>query len=560
MNVQRKLFLSYLVIVAILLGLGAYSVYSLQAMNDNSSRMYENRVTPLNDLASIVQLAENTRVQMVTSVLNENPAFTEAAESNLEEINTYITAYEAHINNAEEQEIFETFQTEWEDFSAIVRNNIILIELENFEGAQMGLQQGGGPFQASSEALGELREINQTIAERLNNENTSSYEGTRLIVIILSVVAVAAAVGIALLMGRSIGKPLGRVSSQLRTIAQGDLTVALMRLKRKDEIGTLVKSMNEMQENLKGLIQNVSAASGNLSSQSEELTQSAGEVKAGSEQIAVAMQEVASGSETQANNAGDLASGMETFAVEMQGANTKGEEIHRSSEKVVALTQEGTALMEQTVAQMKNIDGIVKDAVQKVSGLDKQSQKISKLVGVINEIAEQTNLLALNAAIEAARAGEHGKGFAVVADEVRKLAEQVSTSVVDITGIVGDMQEESAGVVQSLEGGYQEVEKGTKQAETTGATFHSINQAVKEMSSGIQVITSSLAAMASNSQEMNATVEEIAAVSEESAAGVEQTSASAQQASSSMQEVTASSEELAKMAEELNELVLKFKV
>jgi len=179
---------------------------------------------------------------------------------------------------------------------------------------------------------------------------------------------------------------------------------------------------------------------------------------------------------------------------------------------------------------------------------------------VIQNIAGQTNLLALNAAIEAARAGEHGKGFAVVADEVRKLAEQVSFSVTDITGIVTKIQTESQIVTGALQAGYKEVELGTKQIETTGEKFNGINNALTEMVNIVHVTMDNLENITSRSDQMNTFIEEIAAVSEESAAGVEQTSASSQQTSSAMEEVSDSSKHLAELAEQLNELVLRFKL
>lgn len=377
----------------------------------------------------------------------------------------------------------------------------------------------------------------------------------------LIVIGVSLILGVALIIViiRTITKPLNVLSTSVKKISEGDLTENI-NVQSSDEIGQLAKDVNQMQISLKEVITNVSTASEQLSGQSEELTQSANEVRDSSQQIASTMQEMASGSESQANNASDLSSAMETFVAKIQEANANGEGIYTSSNDVLGMTTEGSELMELSVQQMEKIDQIVQDAVQKVKGLDSQSQEISKLVSVIKDIAEQTNLLALNAAIEAARAGEHGKGFAVVADEVRKLAEQVGVSVTDITSIVDKIQKESTGVAKSLQGGYEDVEQGTNQIKTTGETFTGINNAVKDMVAKIETVTNNLSSISSSSQEMNAFVEEIASVAEESAAGIEQTAASAQQASSSMEEISINSDEQAKLAEELSATIRKFKL
>ncbi|MFC4401646.1 methyl-accepting chemotaxis protein [Gracilibacillus xinjiangensis] len=392
---------------------------------------------------------------------------------------------------------------------------------------------------------------------------TSELEEAAEEILITTILVIAGTLIIGLLIVwfiiRSISQPLRSLTSSVKKISEGDLTETLT-VESKDEVGQLVSGVKEMQNSLRKIIQSVATASENLTGQSEELTHSAHEVKTGTQQIATTMQELASGSETQANNASDLSSVMDTFAEQMQEANYNGEEVYKSSNDMLVITEEGNQLMETSVKQMASIDQIVKSAVKKVQKLDHQSQEITKLVSVIKDISEQTNLLALNAAIEAARAGEHGKGFAVVADEVRKLAEQVGESVSDITKIVENIQIESNGVVESLQGGYQEVEKGSDKIRTTGKAFTNINQSAEQMVEKIRTVIDRLATMTSNSQEMNAAIEEIASVSEESAAGVEQTAASAQQASGSMEEVADSSDRLAKLAEELNGMISRFKL
>ncbi len=355
-------------------------------------------------------------------------------------------------------------------------------------------------------------------------------------------------------------REIPQVTNVMEQLALGNLSEGKLESKSKDEIGQLVTSANQLNQNLRVIVSQINLVSETVSSQSEELTGSANEVKTGSEQVASTMQELAAGTETQADRASDLSAGMSNFTHKVQEANENGYRIEENSKIVLNMTKDGAELMKNSILQMEKIDNIVRESVHKVQGLDKQSQEISNLVTVIKDVADQTNLLALNAAIEAARAGEHGKGFAVVAEEVKKLAEQVSDSVTDITSIVGNIQKESGLVSDSLQGGYKEVAEGKAQIESTGGTFHKISEAVTEMVKSITTIAGNLAEIAANAQQMNAAIHEIASVSEESAAGVEQTSASSQQISSIMEEVAAGSGQLAKLAEELNALVGHFKL
>ncbi|SHN36078.1 methyl-accepting chemotaxis protein [Gracilibacillus kekensis] len=362
------------------------------------------------------------------------------------------------------------------------------------------------------------------------------------------------------IFSRSITKPLGIVTGRMKELAAGNLSLAPIEVKTKDELASLAKEMNNMQHSLNNMITNISKASVSLNQQSDGLNKSSNEVKIGSEQVTTTMEELASGAEVQANHVSTLSQMMENFKEIVSDTNKEGTNVGNVSMEVLEKSESGSNLMQLSANQMTKIDQIVKEAVEKVRSLDAQSQEIGRLVSVIHDIAEQTNLLALNAAIEAARAGEHGKGFAVVADEVRKLAEQVSDSVSDITGIVSRIQTESTDVSNSLEEGYSEVEQGTTQILTTQETFTEINDSVKNMVDRMKHITTNLANVSSRTEEMNESIQEIASTSQESAAGIEETSASAEETSSSMEEVAGQAKQLDQLAFEMQEIVSRFRL
>jgi len=427
----------------------------------------------------------------------------------------------------------------------VAQKNISALELE------------GRDLMRTFEEMSNEREkdITQAGTSIMDDTNQALY-----VIVISAIVVVLLVVIIAQRTAAPISAGVRLVVDRMKNLAEGDLSEDKLKVRTNDEIGQLITAMNDMTENNRKMLHRINTVSGNVTSQSENLSQSAAEVKAGSDQVASTMQELAAGSENQANRAGEMAETMGQFAAKVAEANDHGKEVQTVSKDVLATTEEGRALMLRSTEQMEKIDHIVHDAVEKVEGLDKHAQDISKLVGVIKEIAEQTNLLALNAAIEAARAGEQGKGFAVVADEVRKLAEQVAVSVTDITDIVDNIQTESKDVTTSLHEGYKEVEEGTNQIRFTGNAFNDMSGKLANMAASIETISSHLSDIASYSDTIQTDIEEIAAVSEESAAGIEETSATSQQASSSMVQVSGSAAELARLAEQLNEDVQRFKL
>lgn len=551
-KISRKYITVYLLstVLIVLAGGLVYLQLNEGQKNIKALDVHNEQVDNMSQLASIIQLKD---VQIADYLLTEKDKYIDAFKDYQESFYTYVDALEPSLETKKEKETLDKIKAYDEKFNDLFFDDVLgSVEDDKDHTAILQRESLTAVRVTTVDLVEELMEIvgdNQQTAVQQANDRID-----------YSIITLAASIIIALVIGilamifisRGIAKNLNKIVHITKKVADGNLTIDSMEYGGKDEIGQLATAINQMKNNIRGILQKASTASSSVSSRSGALMQSSNEVTEGNGQVAATMEELSTGAETQANSASDLSEGMSEFVGRVQQSETNGQEIAANSDHVIQLTTSGMSLMDKSIAQMNKIDTIVQEAVQKVEGLDNQSEEISKLVRVIKNIADQTNLLSLNAAIEAARAGEHGQGFAVVADEVRKLAEQVSDSVSEITYIVTNIQSETSNVVDSLNAGYDEVKVGTTQIQETGQNFSTINESVTDMVTKIHSISSNLKDISGNSVHMNNLIEEIASVSEESAAGVEQAAASAQQTSSSMEEVASSAHELATLAEELN--------
>ena len=398
----------------------------------------------------------------------------------------------------------------------------------------------------------EIKDKGNMIANDMNS--------TKTILLILSYILTATAIILAFYLSSTISKPIKRLMDRVESIANGNLNHEPLTVTSNDEVARLTTAINAMSNQLKDIVTNIQDGALAVTESSNSLKIAAHEVTMGMNQTTETVEQIANGTEAQASSASDLRVIMQTFTQNVEHANENSAKVQTHSENVQSMTEEGRKLIHDTEQQMHKIDTIVKQAVDRVEGLNNQTREITQLVQVITDIADQTNLLALNAAIEAARAGEQGKGFAIVADEVRKLAEQVSHSVSNISTIVNNIQNETNIVTRSLVEGYEEVEKGSKQTNISSETYRNISVAITEMVSNIRSVTQNLQHIANNTNDIDNAIENIAAVSEQSAASSQQTAATIEEVASSMESVAQSAEQLNGTADKLQQVVQQFKL
>lgn len=387
------------------------------------------------------------------------------------------------------------------------------------------------------------------------NKDVSPIFQKTILVIVISMILGAIAV---FFITRSIIKPLRKLKEQAIIVSKGDLTEQI-KVQSNDEIGQLGQAFNEMQESLKGLVQQIENNVEKAASSAEELSASAEQTSAATEQVAVSVQEVANSAEAQTVA---LDKNSQALMDVSKGVNR----IVNSSMKVSELAYHTTKQAEiggeavtNTVNQMNSIHKSVMESNTRIQSLNERSKEVSSILDVITGIADQTNLLALNAAIEAARAGEHGKGFAVVADEVRKLAEQSQASAKEIHEIVQRIQKDTESSVQTMAYVTDDVETGVKVSNEAIETFNQIVQKMEEVTPYMEEVSATAQQMSAAIQEVTATSNELDTIAQGNAAASEEVAASTEEQLASMEEISASANSLASMAEELKGLISKFR-
>lgn len=470
-----------------------------------------------------------------------------------------------------------------------------------------------GEFRKTSD---ELVNYNEKLLEDRSKDAKVTADKEQQNTIVAVVVAIIIGIGIGIYFGRSISKPIVALTAVAGLVAQGDLTHVVPDIKTRDEIETLGKAFKTMVENLTNMVHQISSTSQQVAATSQQLSANAEEATKATQQVAMAIGEVAKGSAEQTKSVTDTVGTVDqvTQAIEqiasgaqeqnrnvmnttelVEGMSTKidimakgMEAVKGASQQNGVIAEEGGKAVEKTVVGMERVKDAVFESANRIKELGEQSNQIGEIIQVIDDIAEQTNLLALNAAIEAARAGEHGKGFAVVADEVRKLAERSGKATKEIADLITNIQKGTNVAVESMVIGTKEVEEGVIVAREAGKSLDEIVVVVEQSNVGVQKIMEIIEEILAGSQEVSQAISNVAAITEENTAATEEISASAQQVSGAMQnisaiteessaaaeevsasteEMTASTEEiaasadsLAKMAQQLQDLVAQFKI
>ncbi|SFW54105.1 methyl-accepting chemotaxis protein [Pseudomonas sp. NFACC19-2] len=361
--------------------------------------------------------------------------------------------------------------------------------------------------------LSEIQSEERALLEQRTASMNAAKSESLMILLVGGLIAAVLAISVAFLLSHSIAGRLRQVVEVARNVAQGRLDSDIERAGR-DEIGVLLDAFATMQERLREMI-------GQIRAGAVQLVEAAQNISSASTQLSVSTQE-------QSQAASSMAATVEELTVSINHVADNANEAHGLSSDSGRQSAEGGAVIQETLASMQRIADTVQGAAAQIAELGQHSDQISSIVNVIKEIADQTNLLALNAAIEAARAGEQGRGFAVVADEVRLLAQRTANSTQEITEMIKKIQLGTRSAVSNMEVGVQQVNGGVVQASQAGDAIVTIRQASASVVGVVDQISLALREQTVASQDVARNVERIAQMSMENSEAVAETSRTAQ--------------------------------
>ncbi len=374
------------------------------------------------------------------------------------------------------------------------------------------------------------------------------------IIFILMIVA-----GVSYVIARKFTQPILEMQTLAEQIADGKLDQKL-KADAKDEIGRLAVAFNKMIDSLRKLINQVQTNSEQLISSAEQFATGSSQTALAADQVANSIVGVAQNSEHSYKLLNDAAEIVKNMSKHIEDVFKKTTDVTDYSRKTVDTAKNGGASVQNVITKMQDIEKTVNASAESVANLGERSKEIGQIVDTISGIAGQTNLLALNAAIEAARAGEQGKGFAVVADEVRKLAEQSQEAATQIAGMISEIQSETQKAVNDMKVGTDEVQNGMGAIKQAGTNFGAIMKMVTDLSGEVANVSSVIKGLADDGQNVAASMSQIDSLMKKSTDETQTVSAATEEQAASMEEINSSSEKLNKMAQELQEAVRQFKL
>jgi methyl-accepting chemotaxis protein len=567
LKVKQKLYFLITVFSIAVIGIGALSYVNLKKSSQSIDTLYMVNVKKI-ELAYDCRLFQR-RIQadvfasMVTTDDNENKKLSNDIVQLKKSFDDTIVQYGQLPLTQQQKAEVEAVKTLVIQYRASNADVLALASQNKNEEAYKLFEAKSAPLgdQIFDKLIAMSNESNQS-AEQMTQIAKDDVTNSSMISIVITMFALLIGWAVGILIIKQITMRLSDSVKFLGDIASGDFSQDMTEhsMKDKSEFGVLSQAVDRMNRNIRALIKQLLNTSEQLAAASQELTASAEQSAQASNQVAESITEVAKGAEKQLEMAVTTNHIVEEMAKGIHQVTENTIEVARSTDKTSTAAIEGGKAIEKTILQMGTIEKRTDDTADVIGELESKSKQIDTIVGLISNIAAQTNLLSLNAAIEAARAGDAGRGFSVVAEEVRKLAEQSAHATKDITELIVDVQAKTKTAVNFMNESKREVKMGSELVDLAGKNFNEILSMIKGVADEINEISAATEELTSGTEDVVAAANSISGETKKTADATQTVSAATEEQSASMQEIASASTHLSKMAADLQNEIQKFKI
>lgn len=561
MSVGKKLNLAFIMIIACMTLSIVITLFNLATVDRNVDDMVDNRNKQVQTIDDVLINANRQGLFARAVILEPSEKNKNLLIESAEAVDTAIEALDAFAtsskNKAFQQQLVQqndTFNKQLADFNAAIKKDDMKTakKIVNDE-----MDESNKNLTTSAMTI--RKNLNKRLHE-VGTQTDDSVTSTGVTLIIALVICLIVSIFFMIHIQRRIVKPLHKINDIVTIVADGDLTLPDIQYTSQDEIGQLARSVDTMKNNIKQLIYHLQQDAEKLSASAEELSASTEEINSRTEEVSTQISATAQQTQQSATASHESAYAMEETAQGVQRVAQASHTLNDASQDSSKLSQDGVHIVDHAQTQMTTIlhsTDLVNNLVLKLS---KQTEEIQSMTNVITDLTDQTNLLALNAAIEAARAGEAGKGFAVVADEVRKLADQSRASANAISALTADIKADTVNVEKAVAASLASVKDGVDIIGQAGESFTSISASIDLMTAQIQEVSATTQQLSAGAEQVTSSIQDISHAANTSSITVETISSVMEEQLATVQEVSSVAQDLSVSAQQLFEQISVFKV
>ena len=528
MLISRKIWLLVTIAMVTCAAVSSFGLYGLKRVNSNVVEIANNSV-PAVLLVSEMRTSYLAMIPLVysratTADAAKGEGLDKEISTNTESLLKQINDYSARTTDEAEKKALDEAKLGIVSFVTKIRQVDSLAKIGEPQMALDVVQKDIAPLhQRLSEAFNTLVKINTERVNSVAASAESTFARTLGITIGVAIIGLAVIGVMGFMFGRAITGPLGSMQRAItRTANELDFTDTF-KVRSNDEIGRTLQAYNDLLAKLRASFGEIQAASARMASITAEVNSTS--------------QEISENSQAQNDASSDMAAAIEELTVSISMVASQAQDASRHTQKSRDTADHGAEVILTTVQGIQTISESVRQTSTRIDALRNDSERISSVANIIKEIAEQTNLLALNAAIEAARAGEQGRGFAVVADEVRKLAERTSKSTQEISTLLAQMQGSARQAVDSMSAAVREVDLGVANAQLAGKSIQEIKEGSGTVVSAVEDISEAVREQSAATTAISQRIEQIAQMTERNSAAVHHTAEAVQRMSNMSREI-----------------------